>query len=393
MQTIETDVLIIGAGPTGLALAVTLQQARIRHLVIDKLAAGQNTSRAAVIHAHTLEVLDSIGVSQALADVGLKLSNFTYRDRSRALLPLQFDALPSRFPYLLMLPQDVTERILAERLVSLGGSIARGETALEIHPSGDRIAVLTSSASGGCTIQARYVVGADGVHSVVRDSAGIGFEGATYPETFVLADVQMEWPFGNTEVSLFFSPEGLVVVSPLPGGTYRVVATLDNAPEMPQLEDIQKLIGRRGPGSGAAKVTGLAWSLRFRIHHRLAWSYRSGRLFLAGDAAHVHSPAGGQGMNCGLVDACVLGQLLAGVLQNKRPESALDLYEQLRRPAAAEVLRLAGRLTGMATLKGRVRRSIRNALFAAANQFNPVKRKLLLGLSGLSRRHLSILPK
>jgi 2-polyprenyl-6-methoxyphenol hydroxylase-like FAD-dependent oxidoreductase len=393
MQTIETDVLIIGAGPTGLALAVTLQQAGIRHLVIDRLAAGQNTSRAAVIHAHTLEVLDSIGVSQALADAGLKLSNFTYRDRSRALLPLQFDALPSRFPYLLMLPQDATERILADRLVSLGGSIARGETAVEIHPSGDSIAVLTSSASGGRTIQARYVVGADGVHSVVRDSAGIGFEGATYPETFVLADVQMEWPFGNTEVSLFFSPEGLVVVSPLPGGTYRVVATLDNAPETPQLEDIQKLIGRRGPGSGAAKVTGLAWSSRFRIHHRLASSYRSGRLFLVGDAAHVHSPAGGQGMNCGLVDACVLGQLLAEVLQNKRPESALDLYEQLRRPAAAEVLRLAGRLTGMATLKGRVRRSIRNALFAAANQFKPVKRKLLLGLSGLSRRHLSILPK
>src|SRR5215469_5368063 len=202
MQTIETEVLIIGAGPTGLALAITLQQAGIRHLVIDKLATGQNTSRAAVIHAHTLEVLNSIGVSQTLADAGLKLTNFAYRDRSRALLSLRFDALPSRFPYLLMLPQDVTERILAARMVSLGGSIARGETALKIDPAEESVTVTTSSASGGRTIRARYVVGADGMHSLVRDTAGIGFEGATYPETFVLADVQMEWPFGNTEVSL-----------------------------------------------------------------------------------------------------------------------------------------------------------------------------------------------
>jgi len=393
MQTIETEVLIIGAGPTGLALAITLQQAGIRHLVVDKLATGQNTSRAAVIHAHTLEVLDSIGVSQTLADAGLKLVNFAYRDRSRALLSLRFDAIPSRFPYLLMLPQDVTERILAARLVSLGGSIARGETALKIDPAEESVTVTTSSASGGRTIRARYVVGADGMHSLVRDTAGIGFEGATYPETFVLADVQMEWPFGNTEVSLFFSPEGMVVVSPLPGGTYRVVATLDNAPEKPQLEDIQRLISRRGPRSGAAKITGLTWSSRFRLHHRLASSYRNGRLFIVGDAAHVHSPAGGQGMNCGLVDACVLGQLLAEVLHDKRPETALDLYGQLRRPAAAKVLSLAGRLTWMATLKGEGSRFVRNSVFTAANQLSPVKGKMQMDLSGLSRQDLSVLPQ
>lgn len=391
MLPTETDVLIVGAGPTGLALAATLQQAGVRYLLMDKLARGQNTSRAAVIHAHTLDVLDRIGVAEGLVERGLALPAFRIRDRDRALLDLQFGSLASKHPYVLMIPQDVTEGVLAERLTALGGAVHRGYAATAVRQSANGVEVTVTSPNGEQTIRARYVVGGDGMHSVVRDAAGIAFEGARYEESFVLADVHMDWALKD-EVSLFFSEAGLVVVAPLPDGTFRVVATLDQAPERPQLSDIQALLDARGPQTRPSKVTDVIWSSRFRVHHRLAAAYRSGRVFVMGDAAHVHSPAGGQGMNCGLVDACVLGELIADVMQGRRAESALDLYETLRRPAAGGVLALAGRLTMLATMHGKVKRFMRNALFAVVNRIAPVKRALMLNLSGLAREKLAQLP-
>lgn len=393
MLPLETDVLIVGAGPTGLSLAITLQQAGIRHVLIDKLAEGQNTSRAAVIHAHTLDVLESLGVADQLAARGPRLSTFRIRDRDRALLSLPFDTLAGKHAYLLMLPQDVTENVLAARLTALGGTIHRGVAATAVKQSADGAQVTVASPAGEHTIRARYVVGGDGMHSTVRAATGIAYEGAPYAESFVLADIHMDWPLHDKEVSLFFSAAGLVVVAPLPGGSYRVVATLENAPERPGISDIQALIDARGPTLQPGKVRDVVWSSRFRVHHRLASSYRDGRLFIMGDAAHVHSPAGGQGMNCGLVDACVLGQLLSDVIRNKRPEADLDLYETLRRPAAAQVLALAGRLTAMATISGGFRRAVRNVVLSIIDRIGPAKRKLLLNLSGLGREDLARLPQ
>jgi 2-polyprenyl-6-methoxyphenol hydroxylase-like FAD-dependent oxidoreductase len=320
------------------------------------------------------------------------LSTFSVRDRDRALLSIPFDTLASKHAYLLMLPQDVTERVLAERLVSIGGTIHRGVTATRLEQSAGGVRVSVSMPMGEHAIQARYVVGADGMHSMVRTTAGIEFEGAAYEESFVLADVNMDWPLRNREVSLFFSAAGLVVVAPLPDGSYRVVATLDDAPEHPGVEHIQALIDARGPSARRGKVESVIWSSRFRVHHRLAMSYRNNRLFLVGDAAHVHSPAGGQGMNCGLVDARVLGQLLSDVVHGKRPVEALDMYEKLRRPAAAQVLALAGRLTGAATMRSPFKRALRNALFSIVNRIGPAKRQLALNLSGLARMDLAQLP-
>ena len=392
MTAFDTEVLIVGAGPTGLALAATLQQAGVRHLLIEKSPTAQTTSRAAVLHAHTLETLESIGVAADLAARGLKLPIFRVRDRDRALLTLDFGALPSAYPYLLMLPQDVTEKVLSSRLGALGGAIARSTTATAFRQDDAGVVATTASARGEKTLRARYVVGADGMHSLVREAAGIGFEGAAYAESFVLGDVVMDWPLGPSEVTLFYSPAGLVVVSPLPNGSYRVVATIDEAPERPGIEDIQAILDARGPRSGAAHVKSLAWSSRFRLHHRLATSYRKGRMFVMGDAAHVHSPAGGQGMNCGLVDASVLGRLLGDVVAGRRPEADLDFYERLRRPAAAEVLKLAGGLTRMATLKGTLRQACETSRMSAIDHVPPVKRRLILSLSGVSRRNLALLP-
>jgi 2-polyprenyl-6-methoxyphenol hydroxylase-like FAD-dependent oxidoreductase len=392
-STLETtDVLIVGAGPTGLALATTLKHAGVQSTIVDKLATGQNTSRAAVIHAHTLDVLNRIGAADPLCRHGLKLATFSIRDRDEVLLRLRFDALPSRYSHLLMLPQDETERLLNRALEQAGGEVRRSCVVESLVETAQGVEASVNGLEGSRRILARYVVGADGMHSLVRRTAGIGFAGQTYEESFVLADVDMEWGQDNREVMLFFSPAGLVVVAPLPSGAFRIVGTHDNAPEHPATEDIQAMLDARGPTRGGGRVSRVLWSSRFRLHHRVADRYRRKRLFLTGDAAHVHSPAGGQGMNTGLVDACVLGELLADVLSGRRPESHLDLYEAQRRPAAKEVLRLAGRLTHMATMKNAPQRFVRNLVLRTINRVPFLRRQLEMGLSGLSRQAAAELP-
>ena len=392
MQTETTDVLIIGAGPTGMALSIALNQAGIHHIIIDRLAHGQNTSRAGVIHAQTLESLTGLGVTERLTTLGLKLEKFAIRDRDRTLLDLRFDRLPSRHPCLLMLPQNLTEQVFADRILELGGTIRRGFEATRIVRNADNVHVTISDGATERVITARYVVGADGMRSIVRETTGIAFDGEAYDGSFVLADVHLDWSLASDEVSLFFSPEGLVVVAPLPDGSFRVVATMDQAPEVPSRDDIQALIDSRGPTDNRSVVKDVVWSSRFRLHHRLAQSYRQGRLILMGDAAHVHSPAGGQGMNTGIIDAVVLGEILVDVVSGARPESALDLYETLRRPAAEQVLEVAGRLTSMATTKSPLKRLARNAMLSFANMNPAVKRRIAMNLSGLARAELAYLP-
>ncbi len=387
----ETTVMIIGAGPTGLALALSLQRAGISHVIVDRLAQGLNTSRAGVIHAHTLDVLNRLGVAKELTSHGLTVSHFRIREEGKILLDLGFGALPSAHPYLLMLPQDETERILAERLEAAGGRVRRGWTATGVHQSENEAEVTMEGPGGKTAVKASYVVGADGMHSLVREAMGTPFEGGAYAESFVLADVRMEWPGGTEEVSFLFSPEGLVVVAPLPGGRFRVVATFANPPAEPSIGDIQALLERRGPKGGGVRVSELIWSSRFRIHHRVAKSYRSGRLLLMGDAAHVHSPAGGQGMNTGLVDAVVLGELLQRAIADGDGR-VLDEYERLRRPAALQVVQMAGRLTEVATIRAGWKRHLRNAVLHFLNIFPPARRRLLMNLSGLSRRAMATLP-
>lgn len=387
-----TDVVIVGAGPTGLALAIALEQDGIECLLIDKLTAPLNTSRAGVIHAHTLDVLDRIGVGGKLAATGLKVTNFALRDRARELVNLDFDTLPGAHPYLLMTPQDVTEQVLTRHLGGLGGAIYRGATATRAEQDSRGACVSIATGDNETVVSARYVVAADGMHSAIRTDAGIDFEGAAYPESFVLADVRMDWPFDTREVSLFFSPEGMVVVAPLPNGVYRIVATRNNPPAEPGIADIQELLDTRGPAGAALRVNELLWSSRFRVHHRLAKSYRQGRFFLIGDAAHVHSPAGGQGMNTGIVDAVVLGELLSGVIRGRRPESDLGYYELLRRPAAAQVLALAGVLTKLATVRGSVPRAARNLLLSTVGALPPARKRLMMNLSGLSRADFAAVP-
>ncbi|HEY2194055.1 MAG TPA: FAD-dependent monooxygenase [Actinomycetospora sp.] len=378
----RTTVLVSGAGPVGLALATRLAAGGVDHVVVDQAVAGANTSRAAVVHARTLEVLDTLGLAEPLIDRGVVVPRFAVRDRDETLLAIDFSGLATRFPYTLMAPQDITEELLEADLQRRGSGVLREHTLEKIDVVGDAgVRVLVEGPAGPREITADYVVGADGMHSPVRELAGIGFAGSAYPQSFVLADVELDWPLPRTEVQLFFSPEGLVVVAPLPGGRHRVVATVDEAPEHPGIDDIAGLLASRGPRPAAA-VRSLAWSSRFRVHHRLAEHYRRGPVFLAGDAAHVHSPAGGQGMNTGIQDAVDLGSRLSAVLTEGADPSLLDGYERDRRPVARQVVALTDRMTRAATLSGPAAR-VRNVVLRGLGALPPVRRAAAMNLSEL----------
>ena len=331
----NTDVLIIGAGPTGLTLAASLVSRGISTTVVDQQRAGSNTSRAAVVNARSLEVLEGLDVARRLVKEGIQAPIFTIRDGARTLIPIDFSTLPTEYPYSLMVPQSTTERLLSDRLVELGGSVVRPKTLTSVVQDADGV---TATFDDGDTVRARYVVGADGIHSKVREQAGIGFEGGQYEESFLLADVRLTGEAPADEVILYWATAGLTVVAPLPGDVFRIVAPVPEAPEEPSAAFVQDILDSRGPGKGRMVVTDVIWGSRFRIHHRVADTYRAGRLLLAGDAAHVHSPAGGQGMNLGIQDAVALSEALAGVLDGGQ-DSLLDEYSAARRPIARDVVK------------------------------------------------------
>ncbi|OCB28965.1 pentachlorophenol monooxygenase [Mycobacterium malmoense] len=374
----DTDVLVVGAGPTGLTLAAALLDRGIRAVLVDKMAAGANTSRAAAVNARTLEVLEELDVSRRMIKAGLIAPRFTMRQGRRILIPVDFSGLPTDHPYTLMLSQADTERLLLERLGELGGDVVRPKALSRVTQDASGV---TATFDDGDTIRAGYVVGADGMHSTVRAQAGIGFAGGEFAESFTLADVRVTGEAPRHEVILFYAKDGLAVLAPLPGDIFRVVAPTADAPPQPSAEFVQALLDARGFGPGQTTVSELVWGSRFQIHHRVADTYRTGRLLLAGDAAHVHSPAGGQGMNLGITDAVALAGALAEVLAGG-PDAALDAYSAAQRRRAERVLKLTGRLTRVSTLP-RPLRPLRNAGIRLAAGVPAVRRQLALRLSGL----------
>ncbi|NYF56103.1 FAD-dependent oxidoreductase [Micromonospora purpureochromogenes] len=378
----RTDVLVVGAGPTGLTVAAALARRGVDVTVVDRAAQPPVTSRAAVVHAYTLEMLDRIGAAVPLVARGAASRRFTVRDRDRVLFGVGFGDLPSRYPYALLVSQAVTEAVLTDRLTALGARVQRPYEVSSLDR--DDAGAVVGFADGG-RVRARWVIGADGMHSTVRELAGIGFGGPDgRGESFVLADVRVRSVLPRDEIALFLARPGPLVWAPLPDGVVRVVASVAQAPRVRDAAYFQALLDERGPVRRPDRVTDVIWSSRFRIHHRVAETYRAGPVLLAGDAAHVHSPAGGQGMNLGICDAVALGDTLADVFAGGT-DTLLDDYSAARRPLAEEVAGFADRLTRLATVSPAVR-PLRDLLLRAVAGAPTVRRRLALRLSGLAQR-------
>jgi 2-polyprenyl-6-methoxyphenol hydroxylase-like FAD-dependent oxidoreductase len=386
MADTKADVVIVGAGPTGLALAAELQRLGTPALLVDKHSSGENTSRATVVHARTLEVLEPLGVTQQLIDRGLILHTARMHEGDTVRAHISFDGLDTAYSYILVCTQDQTEEVLTKRLRELGGGEIRAVEVTEVHPDDD--GVTATYVAGGVLIQdvrAKWLVACDGMHSMVRQSAGIGFEGGNYEENFVLADVEMETPLGRKTMDLFFSPEGLLLIVPLPHDRYRVIATMLEAPSAPSLDDVQKILDTRGPQQQKCRATGLVWSSRFRIQHRVATQLRKGRVLICGDAAHVHSPAGGQGMNTGIQDAVSLAQVLHTAVTTG-DESGFAEWEKKRLAIARSVVKTTDVMTRVAASDSSISHLVRNLVMGAVEHSSTLQRVLAERLSEIDNK-------
>jgi 2-polyprenyl-6-methoxyphenol hydroxylase-like FAD-dependent oxidoreductase len=382
----STDVVIVGAGPTGLTAAVRLAQLGVPHVIVDGAAAPTTTSKAALVHASTLELLAELGVGDDLVAAGRVMHRIVMVDRGRPLVRIELGNLPTRYAFALGVPQSTTEELLLRRLAELGGSVRRCHRVDGV----DGQVVSGTAESGPFAIRARYVIGADGSHSAVRTAIGLDFPGETYPSQFVLADMALgDLDSADDEATINLSAHGVTVIGRLPSGNHRIIATVDPAVEAPEAPDrafVDALLRDRGVHARSAAEP--VWSSRFRVHHRVAGRFRVGGVFLAGDAAHVHSPAAGQGMNTGIADAYDLATRIAAVVTGQADETSLDGYERDRRAAALEVLRFTDRMTRMAMIGNPVARSVRRVLAGSLGRLGPVQRRIAMWVTGLERSPL-----
>jgi 2-polyprenyl-6-methoxyphenol hydroxylase-like FAD-dependent oxidoreductase len=369
----DVDVLIVGAGPTGLTLAVCLERYGIRTRLVDRLDGPSPLSRALVVQPRTIEVFDDLGLADKALARGLRVEGakvVAQNGRQAHLRFAGFAGLESHYPFILVLPQDATEALLTEQLTARGGRVEWG-VELETHRAVEGAVEATLRHKDGRqeVVRARWLVGCDGARSQVRKAAGIPFEGETYEDVCMLADVRVDWPLGTGEICIMPSRRGVLAAFPMPGETrFRLVTIIprDMAPPgetpTPTLEQFQELVSQLV--SLPVRLSEPRWTSGYRLHRRGVPHYRQGRVLLAGDAAHIHSPAGGQGMNTGIQDAYNLAWKLALVLQGRKSESLVDTYGAEREPVGRKLLEGTDRLFGFAAAKGPVARFVRQHLVA-----------------------------
>ncbi|MFI1890008.1 FAD-dependent oxidoreductase [Streptomyces jumonjinensis] len=381
----DADVLVVGAGPTGLLLAGDLAAAGLRVTVVERRPSGtSNLTRAFAVHARTLELLDARDLADELVSRGTPVA------RLRLFRPLTLDLsrLRSRFPFVLITPQYEVERLLERRARAAGAVFRHGTRLTDLIQSSDEvIAELRDGEGTRSAVRARYAVGADGVRSSVRTLLGLPFPGGSVIRSMILADVRLteepaQLPLANGVGDVF------AFIAPFGGGWYRVMGW-DRSHQVPDSEpaDLDELrdITQRALGSDHG-MHDARWISRFHSDERQVPAYRQGRVFLAGDAAHVHSPAGGLGMNTGLQDAANLSWKLASVLRGRAadPEALLDSYHSERYPVGRMVLRSSGGIVRLAMAHTPAELALRSLIAHALQAAAPASARVLGMVSGIA---------
>jgi 2-polyprenyl-6-methoxyphenol hydroxylase-like FAD-dependent oxidoreductase len=353
-------VVVVGAGPTGLATACGLRIGGVSIRVLDRAAGPAGTSRALGLQPRGAEVLDRLGAIGDLAQraraIRQVVVNVGGRELARLAVgrPTQLVQRPG-----LIVSQVEIESALRERLAALGGTVEWGRKLTDVRPAADAVDVVLAD---GEIVRAGWVIGCDGAHSRVRAAAGIEFSGVPRSERFLLADVRAELGLSRDSVAVWLRGRDLVAAFPLPGSAaWRLMTTAPGAADVAPEAVLHVLLSRFGLHTGTVPVVlACEWTSTFQIHRRLASSYRRGRVLLAGDAAHIHSPIGGQGMNTGIGDAENLAWKLAMVIRGSAGDALLDTYSAERRPVAEEVLASTGSFTEIVLGGSRPARLVRD---------------------------------
>jgi 2-polyprenyl-6-methoxyphenol hydroxylase-like FAD-dependent oxidoreductase len=381
----ECQVLVVGAGPTGLTLACELLARGIRTRIIDRNDGAVLETRAGGMHARTLETFETMGIVDRFLERGHPVHYFTFYSHGNQLGRLDISRGGSRYDYMLSIPQHETELILRGRIAELGGEVEQRMELVSFTEQPDGVVATVRDASGSSrTILAGFLAGCDGAHSRVRHQLGLPFEGQPYPQDWLLADVLLDWGRSEESVHAFFTTgSNAMICFPMREHRWRIVLPFTGArgEGPPALDEIQRLIDQRCPEP--VRASDPSWLADFRCHRRSTNRYRVGRVLLAGDAVHIHTPAGGQGMNTGVMDAHNLGWKLALVTGGQAGDWLLDTYGDERGPVARQVLQVTHALVSVGSLTSPAKQLLRNLLVPVASRIPFIQRRAARRLAHL----------
>jgi 2-polyprenyl-6-methoxyphenol hydroxylase-like FAD-dependent oxidoreductase len=358
------EVLIVGAGPTGLVLALALRRLGIAVRIIDQAAEPATTSRALVVHARTLELYRQLGLADEIVDLGLKFDAVNLWSRGAHAARISFADIGqglSPYPFILIFPQDQHERLLIEHLRRAGVEVERRRQLVGLEDHGRQVVARIEHDGVTTSCQTAYLAGCDGGHSRVRETLEVGFPGGTYQREYYVADAQIHGPIANQELHIALDDADLLAVFPMRGpNAVRLIGTVKRPPaEGPHPDPTWNDVSQSVVDRLQLKIDRINWFSTYRVHHRVAEQFGRGRVFLLGDAAHIHSPVGGQGMNTGIGDAFNLAWKLAAVLRQRADADLLASYQPERRAFAERLVATTDRVFTFTTRDGPLARYVR----------------------------------
>ncbi|WP_438751600.1 FAD-dependent monooxygenase [Pararhizobium sp. O133] len=362
----QADVLVVGAGPTGLVMALWLHAQGIKVRIIDKSEGPGETSRAMVVHARTLELYRQLGIGDSVAAAGRKSTGIKMWAGRKPRASISFgdagDSL-TPYPFVLVYPQDLHERFLVEQLRARGIEVERRTELVDFTDDGSIVTARLRGPDGQIeTCEARYLTGCDGARSAVRHTLGASFEGGTYDQLFYVADVEAQSDRTGDDVTIVFEGPEFMLLLPYGADRTRLIGTIrEDSIDKDKTLTIDD-VGREAIGAIGLVIDKVNWFSTYRVHHRITERFRHGRVFLLGDAAHVHSPAGGQGMNTGIGDAINLAWKLAAVLKGQADDGLLDSFELERPVFARKLVETTDRVFSAVTAQGSIAEFMRTRI-------------------------------
>ncbi len=378
----DTDILIVGAGPVGLFLANECARRGLRWRLIEAQPGQSQYSKALAIFPRTLEIFDMAGLAEPFLVAANRVTKIAVASHERSLAHLRFAPDETPYPFVGMVPQDMTERLLVEALVRKGGAVEYETAFVSATQDADRVTATLNRKGASETVTASFLVGCDGAHSAVRHGLDLSFEGAAYEQLFMLADVETNDGFPGDEMQLCPSEFGPVAIFPMSAIRRRVVGAVDKADgDAPTIDLVRRILAARAPQG--LEILSLRWSGYFRVHHRCVTRLRERRIFIAGDAAHIHSPFGGQGMNTGLQDVWNLAWKLDLYLGGHGNQQLLDSYNLERLPVIKSVIETTHLMTQALGTPSKLAQVLRDTMIPMVSRLAPFQHAVVERLSEL----------